>query len=293
MSLITELNYIKQPTEQELARREQLHVSELFYSIQGEGPSMGVPCYFIRLSGCNLECGGRGSTKSGLLHDNATWRCDSMEVWTKGTKMSYQEILDKLRGRENVFANIAGGAHIVITGGEPLLQQKKIVAFLQELHADYNAWLTDNMAWMWAKDVYVEVETNGTVLPIPELLLSELELNGRPANIIVSQWNVSPKLQNSGMPKAARISRGPLQTLVAAKAYFKFVIEDEHDFFEVCSDYIEPYQIPSVSTYLMPAADNDSDLTRVSQVVAQIAMDNALRFSSRLHIHIWNQATGV
>ena len=63
-----------------------LIVSEYFYSIQGEGKTMGVPSVFIRLTACNLMCGGRGTEKDFKLHNGATWRCDSIEVWRKGKK---------------------------------------------------------------------------------------------------------------------------------------------------------------------------------------------------------------
>jgi len=61
-----------------------IRISEHFYSLQGEGKTMGVPAIFVRLQACNLLCGGYGTQKDGKLHDGATWRCDTLDVWTKG-----------------------------------------------------------------------------------------------------------------------------------------------------------------------------------------------------------------
>jgi 7-carboxy-7-deazaguanine synthase len=79
-------------------------ITEIFKSIQGEGTRAGLPCIFVRLTGCNLRC---------------TW-CDTEYAFHGGTKYTLHEILDR------VHALTDGGASRVtlveITGGEPLLQ---------------------------------------------------------------------------------------------------------------------------------------------------------------------------
>lgn len=79
-------------------------ITEIFKSIQGEGTRAGLPCIFVRLTGCNLRC---------------TW-CDTAYAFYGGTKHSVDEVLEKVRG-------LAGGGAtrvrlVEITGGEPLLQ---------------------------------------------------------------------------------------------------------------------------------------------------------------------------
>lgn len=79
-------------------------ITEIFKSIQGEGTRAGLPCIFVRLTGCNLRC---------------TW-CDTAYAFHGGTKMSLEEILEKvnaLAGKPSVRVPL-----IEITGGEPLLQ---------------------------------------------------------------------------------------------------------------------------------------------------------------------------
>lgn len=79
---------------------DRLLVSELFYSIQGESTRAGLPCAFIRLSGCNLRC---------------TY-CDSRYTWDEpGRKMTVGQVVSWLEDFP--------GAMVEITGGEPLLQE--------------------------------------------------------------------------------------------------------------------------------------------------------------------------
>lgn len=79
-------------------------ITEIFKSIQGEGTRAGLPCIFVRLTGCNLRC---------------TW-CDTAYAFHGGTKHSIDEVLEKVHA-------LAGGGKrrvplVEITGGEPLLQ---------------------------------------------------------------------------------------------------------------------------------------------------------------------------
>jgi 7-carboxy-7-deazaguanine synthase len=79
-------------------------ITEIFKSIQGEGTRAGLPCIFVRLTGCNLRC---------------TW-CDTVYAFQGGRKYSLEEVLDEVRslaGEEDARIPL-----VEITGGEPLLQ---------------------------------------------------------------------------------------------------------------------------------------------------------------------------
>jgi len=80
-----------------------MFITEIFKSIQGEGTRAGLPCVFVRLTGCNLRC---------------TW-CDTAYAFHGGKKMSVEEVLAKVD-------EVAGGTVplIELTGGEPLLQEE-------------------------------------------------------------------------------------------------------------------------------------------------------------------------
>ena len=109
-----------------------IRVSEHFYSLQGEGATMGVPAVFIRLQACNLLCGGYGTQKDGKLHNGATWRCDTLDVWTNGKKNTVELFASKIN---ELYGDVLReGAHLVWTGGEPMMQQDAICSVMEILH---------------------------------------------------------------------------------------------------------------------------------------------------------------
>lgn len=246
-----------------------ISVSETFKSIQGEGPTMGKPSYFLRLTGCNLVCGGKGSEKDGLLHNGAEWRCDTIEVWMKGTKKKIPDIF-KMLGGDKFTQDMNCNCGLVVTGGEPLLQQRSLKTFFKKLRVE-------------AEFIpHVEIETNGTIPPDPELFE------------FVTQWNVSPKLKNSGVEWNDRFSRAAMYALVNdVDACFKFVVSDYSDWLEVLTEWMVRFDIPGEKVWLMPAAETRAQLIEVSEEIANICRDHSINFSARLHLLCWDKKTGV
>jgi 7-carboxy-7-deazaguanine synthase len=100
--------------EAERPRQLKMLVTEIFRSIQGESSYAGLPCVFVRLTGCNLRC---------------TW-CDTAYAFHGGTKMELDEVLARV-------AELSGDSTrdlVELTGGEPLLQPE-CVALAQRLIA--------------------------------------------------------------------------------------------------------------------------------------------------------------
>jgi 7-carboxy-7-deazaguanine synthase len=93
-----------------------MFITEIFKSIQGEGTRAGLPCIFVRLTGCNLRC---------------TW-CDTAYAFHGGTKMTVTEVaarVDQLAGRipnptPEPNNSVAAVPLVELTGGEPLLQEE-------------------------------------------------------------------------------------------------------------------------------------------------------------------------
>jgi organic radical activating enzyme len=253
-----------------LTTSNKIAVSEYFYSLQGEGRTMGIPAIFLRLTGCNLMCGGYGVEKDGILRDGASWVCDTIAVWIKGTTYSFEELLDLLNEKLNFIQRLNEGVHLVITGGEPLLQQNRIVSFLEYLEQNY------------ACKPILEIETNATIVP-------SAELDSR-----VHYWNTSPKLKNSGMPEKERIKAEALSFFYEnSKTMFKFVISEFADWEEIKTDFIDTALVKKEQIVLMPAADSLENLLKKNQLVAEICIQHQIRMCTRLHVEIWNQLTGV
>src|ERR1700720_4245091 len=152
-------------------------VSEVFGpTIQGEGPSTGMPCMFLRTAGCQLSCS----------------FCDTPYTWNwVGTKFSHPE---KYRREDEIHRmtmdevlaklKISPVCALVISGGEPMLQQRALLPLVGLLQA---------ASWR------IEIETNGAVMPRADFIGN------------IDQINCSPKLSNSGDSLFRRIKPEPLR----------------------------------------------------------------------------------
>ncbi|HET7185526.1 MAG TPA: radical SAM protein [Terriglobales bacterium] len=89
-----------------------MQVTEIYRSIQGESSFAGLPCTFVRLTGCNLRC---------------TW-CDSEYTFSGGQRMAAEEIEAEVR-------RLASSGLVEITGGEPMLQEREVVPLMGRLVA--------------------------------------------------------------------------------------------------------------------------------------------------------------
>jgi len=248
----------------------KLIVSEIFYSIQGEGPYVGYPAVFLRLAGCNLTCKGWSTEK----HDKHLG-CDTADVWRKGKVYTVESLLKKLidDGFMRYFTN---AAHLVITGGEPLLQQAAVIKFIKALRISVSK-------------LFIEIETNGTIVPSKELLFE------------VNHFNVSPKLSSGGDAYAKRFNEAALNAFAPCTQHiyfpftsiFKFVISSADDLQEVLADYLLAFEIPADKVWLMPEGATHADVQTHSKEVISYCKEYGFKFSPRLHIHVWEQTTGV
>lgn len=226
-------------------------VPEIFYSVQGEGVSQGSPTVFLRLAGCNLAC---------------SW-CDTAYSWKRqeAEELSAHQVCRAIMGIVDAESSSDSPCrHIVITGGEPLLQQDE----LHELLSLLDGW-------------HVEIETNGTQIPSADLIAR------------VDQWNVSPKLAHSGNRAARSLVPEALAAYVATgKAWFKFVIAHESDWEEI-RQTAETAAIPRSRILLMPMATTRAELSAARAHVIDLCLQHNVRYSDRLHIAVWDSKQGV
>lgn len=222
---------------------------EIFASIQGEGPSSGTPSVFVRLSLCNLRC---------------VW-CDTKYTWDWANFDPKSEIISV--SPNNVIDQVLTltPENVVITGGEPLQQQKYLVPFVQGLARHSRR---------------IEVETNGTLVPLKSFAEH------------VSQWNVSPKLSNSGDPERIRLVAKAISWFAACdSAYFKFVIEAPQDLDEV-EEIVTQYLVSRNRVLLSPQGTDAQTLRERSSWLVDECVNRGYRFSPRLHIMIWGDERG-
>ncbi len=235
---------------------------EIFASLQGEGPSIGVPVAFVRLSRCNLAC---------------TW-CDTAYTWRfaneqGGDNRPHRDgiAFDRKANQvtlsaEDTAQRIAalGQKRLVITGGEPLLQAPALAEMLAHL-----------------PDIAVEIETNGTVAPPPRL------------DVRVDQYNVSPKLSHSGNPAALALIPERLDAWATEpRAFLKFVIASPADVEEVLALH-RRYRFRPERVFLM-AEGTDSTTLRARQAwLSDLCLKHGFRMSDRLHIHLYGDTRGT
>jgi organic radical activating enzyme len=228
-----------------------LVVSECFYSIQGEGQTMGYPAVFLRLSGCNILC------------QSDSWICDTIDVWRKGIKTPF----DKVLSDESLNA-LKNGAHLIFTGGEPMLHQKSIIRYLDWFKSEFSFLPT------------TEIETNGTIMPIDKI------------ESYINIWNCSPKLSNSGVDLDDRFVPQVIGWLNSLDtSIFKFVIEQKKDVDEMLDTY--GLVIAKKKVVLMPAGEDQQQLNNTRTVVLDCCKKYHLRYCDRLHVVAWNLKTGV
>jgi organic radical activating enzyme len=234
---------------------------EIFHTLQGEGLSTGKPSIFIRASLCNLHC---------------VW-CDTDYTWNwEDTPWTHERDSEpgyrKFRKTDHIVEltpiDVAAAArefpcrHLVLTGGEPLLQEEEFLDVLCILGESDPSWTA-------------EVETNGTIHPSEEF------------DEIIDQYNVSPKLANSGNAEDLRIKNGALEFYAgSSKAVFKFVVSSDTDFAEI-QDLQTRLAIPADRIILMPEGRTPETLNQRSHWLAGHCRDLGFRFSQRLHINLW------
>jgi len=281
----------------------KIKVSELFYSIQGEGKYTGVPSIFLRTFGCNFTCDGfgmpRGEKSVGRIqvafaHGNTPYKdykelplvstgCDSYASWDPAFKelspvLSTNAIVDRIM--EILPYGQWRDEHLVITGGEPLLGW-------QRQYPD----LLNHLKMHDLKEI--TFETNGTQKLTPEFKLALKEWSKWYNREIT--FSVSAKLPCSGEAWDDAIKPEIVcEYEQYGTSYLKFVIATEQDFADAeCA--IAAYRAAGFKghVYLMPVGGVESVYSMNNKNVAMLAMKHGLRYSDRLQVPLFKNEWGT
>jgi len=239
-------------------------ITEIYRSIQGESSYTGLPCIFVRLTGCNLRC---------------SW-CDSVYTFTGGKKMSVDEVMAEVRGLEPVrkeptssgtAAGLGGtwgtGPLVEITGGEPMLQEREVVPLMDRLLADGYS---------------VLLETSG-----------ERPLENVPEQVI--------KIVDVKCPGSSEGGKFRLDNLKTLRPHdeLKFVIESREDY-DFARDFTRQHDLAAANVIFSPAFRQDASGSRDAshcmvdprELVEWILADDLnVRLGLQVHKFIWDPAT--
>ena len=250
-------------------------------TVQGEGMLAGVPSIFIRLAGCNLRC-----------------------IWDKGDgEYSICDTPHSVFGRVKTIPvfieklisilkfNLGNIGHVVITGGEPLLQAKPLTVLVKEIKRNF--------------DVHLTIETNGTLFD--RELANEIDL-----------FSISPKLAATDplpdkiaafglkQTEVHRNHNSKRKNLAAIQSFIdislkegkdfqlKFVVTKYADADEIKRDFLLKLKgWKNENVFIMPLGATKEELKRFTPVALEMAIANGWRFSPRMHIDLFNENTGV
>lgn len=207
-----------------------VNIAETFASIQGEGRDSGAHALFIRLSGCNLRC---------------PW-CDSQRTWNSHIVAPQHELLDTMKEYRRHYGN----NYVVWTGGEPLLQEKKIYNMIEQ-----------------TRDWYHMVETNGTIIPEKPHLFNAIAVSPKHARNIEDGWNFDGN-----------------RWLTIRNAYVKLVVEDIKE----AIDFQERYNFPSQWFFVMTRTDQPYNAVKFRNKERKIfddCIEHGFNYSPRLQLY--------
>lgn len=281
----------------------QIKVSELFYSIQGEGKYQGVPSVFLRTFGCNFKCAGFGMPKGKLSEERievaklvenykdykslplVTTGCDSYASWDPAFKhlSNYYDtdtIVDRIM--DLLPYHNWRDEHLVITGGEPLLGWQKIYPEL-----------LSHKKMQCLKEL--TFETNGTQFlheDFKKFLQKEWH---KQKGIDTVTFSVSAKLSSSGEKREDAICPEVVREYeLFGCAYLKFVVATNDDVEEVL-EVVDIYRKNGFmgNVYLMPVGGVESVYSMNNKNVALLAMKHGLRYSDRLQVPLFKNEWGT
>jgi organic radical activating enzyme len=237
----------------------------IFYTLEGEGEYIGQPSVFMRMSMCNLTC-------VGFASEDSPNGCDSFISWSVKNKKTFNEIFEIMETGNHV-THLREGAIWKLTGGEPMIQQKQLLKFVEAFRDRYN--FTPR----------IDFETNATLTP-DERWVTEFN----------ATFTTSPKLTTNGDPEEKTYKPEVLKWHKDHNSGFKFVISRSEDIEEIWRKYVndkEGINVPVNRVWFMPCCGSREEHIEKAPAVAEYAKAMHVNFSPRLHLLLWNLALRV
>ncbi len=228
-------------------------ISEIFYSIQGEGELTGVPSVFIRTSGCNLRC---------------NW-CDTPYAsWNpEGDQISVEDIVQRIAPHP--------ARHVVLTGGEPMLA-KEIHLLATELKA---------------RDYHVTIETAGTVAPESIACnlasLSPKLKNSRPDERLAEGW----RERHEQTRWQSDVIRAWVEQYHFQFKFVVSAPEDLEEIKSMIGALGQ--KIPAHKILLMPEATTVERMRERASWLSEICKREGFRYAHRLHVELYGNRRGT
>jgi len=246
---------------------ETLFLSDdlVFYTIEGEGEFVGQPSVFMRMAMCNLTC-------IGFASEDSPHGCDSFVSWSVKNKKTFAEVF-QLMEDNNYVEHLRNNAILKLTGGEPFIQEKQLLKFIEAFVEKYS--FTPR----------IDFETNATLIP-----------SSRWREVYKATFTTSPKLSSNGDPEEKTYKPEVLRWHVEHGSGFKFVITSDKDIEEIWRKYINDYQginVPLHRVWFMPCCGSREEHIKNATMVAEYAKAMHVNFSPRLQLVIWDKALKV
>lgn len=231
-----------------------MFVSEIFYSVQGEGALTGVPSVFVRTSGCNLRC---------------AW-CDTPYTsWNaEGEQLSVEEILEKI--------DEFGATHTVVTGGEPMIA----------------IGIGDLLDALRERGNHLTIETAGTVAPdgvacdLASISPKLRHSTPKPGSIDET-WIQRHEKSRLQLPVLR-------EWVDAYDYQLKFVVAANSDIEEIRQLVADlEREIPPSKILLMPEGTDRDQLARRNDWLIDVCKSTGYRYCTRLHIDLFGNTPGT
>ena len=246
--------------------KETLLVSDdkAFYTLEGEGEFVGMPSVFFRMSMCNLTC-------EGFASEDSPHGCDSFVSWSIKNKMTFNEIFEYFE-EHKLVDKLKAGAIFKLTGGEPMVQQRSLLKFIEAFIQKYEF------------TPIIDFETNSTIKP-----------DDRWINEFRATFTTSPKLTTNGDPEKKTYKPEVLKWHKENGSGFKFVINTSEDIDEIWRKYVldDEVKLPKDRIWFMPCSGSREEHVKNAPAVAEYAKAMNVNFSPRLHLLIWDMALKV